>query len=42
VARRCDAAFLAELVLSHRLGEEEAFEIAPLLANGLAKKAYNL
>ncbi len=42
VARRCDSAFLAELVLSHRLDEEEAFEIAPELANGLARKAYGL
>ena len=42
VARRCDCAFLAELVISHRLDEQEAFELAPLLANGLAKTAYNL
>ncbi|MDN5785745.1 glucuronate isomerase [Pseudorhodobacter sp.] len=42
VARRCDAAFLADLVLTHRLEEDEAFAIAPLLANGLAKRAYNL
>lgn len=42
VARRVDCAFLAELVISHRLDEAEAFELAPLLANGLAREAYRL
>ena len=42
VARRVDCAFLAELVTSHRLDEYEAFELAPQLAHGLARAAYNL
>lgn len=42
VARRADSAFLAELVATHRLDEDEAFELAPLLANGLATRAYRL
>lgn len=42
VARRCDCAFLAELVTTHRLDEDEAFGLAPLLANGLARETYNL
>jgi glucuronate isomerase len=42
VARRADSAFLAELVTSHRLDEEEAFALAPLLANGLARTNYKL
>jgi len=42
VARRCDCAFLAELVTSHRLDEAEAHDLAPLLAGGLARAAYNL
>ncbi|WP_043920073.1 glucuronate isomerase [Jannaschia aquimarina] len=42
VARRCDAAFLAGLVTTHRLDEEEAFEIMPRLAHGLAREAYRL
>ncbi len=42
VARRCDCAYLADLVTSHRLDEAEAAELAPLLANGLARRAYNL
>ncbi|MBV2358641.1 glucuronate isomerase [Thalassococcus sp. CAU 1522] len=42
VARRCDCAFLAELVTSHRLDEDEAFDLAPLLAGGLAREAYRL
>jgi glucuronate isomerase len=33
---------LAELVVQHRLDEEEAFEVADALAYGLAKKAYRL
>lgn len=42
VSRRVDSAFLAELVVTHRLDEAEAFELAPLLANGLAKAGYRL
>lgn len=42
VARRADCAFLAELVTSHRLDEDEAFSLAPQLAHGLARAAYNL
>ncbi|MGR3502384.1 glucuronate isomerase [Pseudaestuariivita sp.] len=42
VARRCDAAYLADLVTTHRLGEEDATQIAPLLARDLAKEAYRL
>ena len=42
VARRCDAAFLADLVTSHRLDEQEAHDIARLLAGDLARDAYNL
>ncbi len=42
VARRVDCAFLAELVTTHRLEESEAYELAPLLANGLAKRAFRL
>jgi glucuronate isomerase len=42
LSRRTDCAFLAELVTSHRLDEAEAHEIAPLLANGLARAAYRL
>jgi glucuronate isomerase len=42
VARRVDCRFLATLVREHRLGEDEAFELAPQLAYGLAKRAYKL
>jgi len=42
VSRRVDSAFLAELVTSHRLDEAEAFELAPLLAGGLARDGYRL
>jgi glucuronate isomerase len=42
VARRVDSAYLAELVLTHRLDEDEAHELAHDLAYGLAKKAYKL
>ena len=42
VSRRADSAFLAELVVTHRLDEEEAHEIAPLLAGGLAREGYRL
>ena len=42
VARRVDCAYLAELVSSGRLRENEAHEIAYDLAYGLAKSAYKL
>jgi glucuronate isomerase len=42
VARRVDCAFLARLVSEHRLGEDEAHEVAHDLAYGLAKRAYKL
>jgi glucuronate isomerase len=42
VARRVDCAFLARLVSEHRLGEDEAFEVAHALTYGLVKKAYRL
>ena len=42
VARRIDCRFLATLVREHRMGEDEAFELAPQLAYHLAKKAYKL
>lgn len=42
VSRRCDSAFLAELVATGRLREAEAFEVAEDLAYALAKSAYRL
>jgi len=42
VARRIDCRFLAQLVTEHRIGEDEAFELAPELAYNLAKRAYKL
>ena len=42
VARRVDCAYLATLVATGRLDEDEARELAPELAHGLAKKAYKL
>ncbi|MEO0542987.1 MAG: glucuronate isomerase [Pseudomonadota bacterium] len=42
VSRRCDSSYLATLVATGRLREAEAFELAPELAYGLAKKAYRL
>ena len=42
VARRVDCAYLAELVSSGRLRENEAHELAYDLAYGLAKNAYKL
>jgi glucuronate isomerase len=42
VARRIDCRFLATLVVEHKIGEDEAFELAPELAYGLAKRAYKL
>lgn len=40
LARRIDSAFLAAQVAEHRLGEDEAAEVAMDLAYGLAKRAY--
>ncbi|HTP99875.1 MAG TPA: glucuronate isomerase [Casimicrobiaceae bacterium] len=42
VARRIDCRFLATLVVEHRIGEDEAFELAPGLAHDFAKAAYKL
>ena len=42
VARRVDCSFLARLVTEHRIGEDEAREVASDLAYGLARKAYRL
>lgn len=42
MARRVDCAWLANLVTTGRLDRDEAFELAPLLARGLAKTAYRL
>lgn len=42
VSRRTDCAYLAELVVTHRLDEEEAAELAVQLAGELARKAYKL
>jgi glucuronate isomerase len=42
VARRVDCACLAELVVTHRLDEDEAVEVAHDLAYRLAKEAYKL
>lgn len=42
MARRIDCAYLAELVATHRLSEEEAAEVAEDLTYRLVKKAYKL
>jgi len=42
MARRVDCGFLADLVASHRLDEDEAQEVARDLAYRLAKEAYRL
>ena len=42
VARRIDCAFLARLVVEHRLDEDEAFEVAYDLTYRLVKQAYRL
>ena len=42
VARRVDCAFLARLVTEHRLGLDEAHEVARDLAYALVKRAYKL
>jgi len=42
LARRLDAAYLAELVVKHQVREDEAIELAGELAYSLAKEAYRL
>jgi len=42
VARRVDCAYLAELVCTHRLDEDEALEVAQDLTYRLVKQAYKL
>ena len=42
VARRVDAAYLANMVAAHRIDEDEAHGIAEKLAYSLAKEAYRL
>ncbi|HEX6793010.1 MAG TPA: glucuronate isomerase [Casimicrobiaceae bacterium] len=42
VWRRVACRFLATAVVEHRLGEDEAMELAPALARDLAKAAYRL
>ena len=42
VSRRVDAAFLAELVATGRLADDEAFEVAQDLAYRLVRQAYRL
>jgi glucuronate isomerase len=42
VARRVDCAFLARLVVEHRLEEDEAFEVAQDLTGNLVRRAYKL
>jgi glucuronate isomerase len=42
VARRMDCGFLARLVAEHRLGEDEAHELAADLAYNLVRAAYKL
>ena len=42
VARRMDAAFLARLVMEHRLERDEAHDLARGLAHDFAKAAYKL
>lgn len=42
VARRVDCAFLARLVVEHRLAEDEAFEVARDLTSTLVRRAYKL
>ena len=42
VARRVDCGFLGKLVAEHRLGRDEAAELAVDLAYNLPKQAYKL
>jgi glucuronate isomerase len=42
MARRVDCGYLAELVATHQLDEDEAHELAHDLAYRLAKQTYKL
>ena len=42
VARRVDCSFLARLIAEHRIDEDEGFELAYELTNGLVRRAYRL
>ena len=42
MARRMDCAFLARLVVEHRLQEDEAFDVAQALTSDLVRRAYRL
>ena len=42
VARRMDCGWLAQLVVEHRMEEDEAFDVARALAYDLVKQAYKL
>lgn len=42
VARRVDAAYLAELIVTGRLDESEAGDLMQELTTGLARRAYKL
>jgi len=42
LARRVDCAYLAELVVKHQIGEDEAHEVARDFAYALAKRTYKL
>ncbi|MBV8631992.1 MAG: glucuronate isomerase, partial [Silvibacterium sp.] len=42
VARRIDCAFLAKLVIEHRLEKDEAFDLAHNLTYNLVRNAYKL
>ncbi len=42
VARRMDCAFLAKLVAEHRMGEDEAAEVAHALSYDLVRRTYRL
>jgi glucuronate isomerase len=42
VARRMDAAFLAKLLVEHRIDEDEAFDLALELTDKLVRSAYKL
>jgi glucuronate isomerase len=42
VARRVDCSFLGRLVAEYSLGEDEAFDLAQELTNGLVRRAYKL
>ena len=42
VSRRVDSAYLAQLVLTHRIDEDEAFDLIKLLSGGLARDTFRL